>query len=187
MIVSYNDEHWKYYKLEGSAAGEYFKVSNYGRVVRRFDEGEDEKPYSATSVNGYDVINVKSSGKRHFTKYLHKVVAQLFVENPENKEFVIHLDYNKLNNKANNLKWATQSELTKHHFNNLEVILSKEKRKINQPYTKLTEGKVRLIKRKIFDPNRRTRLKMIAKQFGISEMQLWRIKSGENWGHITDY
>jgi hypothetical protein len=34
------------------------------------------------------------------------------------------------------------------------------------------------------DPNRKTRLKLIAKQFGISEMQLYRIKSGENWGHI---
>jgi hypothetical protein len=27
-------------------------------------------------------------------------------------------------------------------------------------------------------------LKMLAKQFGISEMQLYRIKSGENWGHV---
>ncbi len=25
---------------------------------------------------------------------------------------------------------------------------------------------------------------MLAKQFGISEMQVWRIKSGENWGHV---
>jgi len=30
-------------------------------------------------------------------------------------------------------------------------------------------------------------LKMIAKQFGISTMQLHRIKTGENWGHVTDY
>jgi predicted DNA binding protein len=49
---------------------------------------------------------------------------------------------------------------------------------------KLTESKVRLLKKKIFDPNRKTRLKMLAKQFGISEMQLYRIKSGENWGHV---
>jgi predicted DNA binding protein len=49
---------------------------------------------------------------------------------------------------------------------------------------KLTETDVRRIKKKIFDPNRKTRLKMIAKQFGISEMQLYRIKSGENWGHV---
>jgi DNA-binding Xre family transcriptional regulator len=40
------------------------------------------------------------------------------------------------------------------------------------------------LKKLISDPNRKTRLKMLAKQFGISEMQVSRIKSGENWGHI---
>ena len=49
---------------------------------------------------------------------------------------------------------------------------------------KLTSTQVIRIKKMINDPNRKTRLKIIAKQFGISEMQLYRIKSGENWGHI---
>jgi len=40
-------------------------------------------------------------------------------------------------------------------------------------------------KRKLLDPKRKTRMKIMAKQFGVSEMQLYRIKSGENWGHIT--
>jgi len=50
--------------------------------------------------------------------------------------------------------------------------------------SKLTEGRVRIIKKKMLDPNRRTRVRLIAKQFGVSEMQLYRIKWGENWGHI---
>jgi len=41
-----------------------------------------------------------------------------------------------------------------------------------------------LIKKKLLDPNRKTRMKMLAHQFRISEMQLYRIKSGENWGHV---
>ena len=32
--------------------------------------------------------------------------------------------------------------------------------------------------------SRKTRLKIIAKRFGVSEMQLHRIKTGENWGHV---
>lgn len=40
------------------------------------------------------------------------------------------------------------------------------------------------LKKRILDPNRKTRLRLIAKEFGISEMQLNRIKRGENWGHI---
>jgi hypothetical protein len=49
---------------------------------------------------------------------------------------------------------------------------------------KLTEAKVKILKRKLLDPNRKTRVKMLARQFGVSEMQLYRIKIGENWGHV---
>jgi hypothetical protein len=45
--------------------------------------------------------------------------------------------------------------------------------------------KVMRIKKMLQNPNRKTRIKMIAKQFGVSEMQIFRIKSGENWGHIV--
>jgi len=49
---------------------------------------------------------------------------------------------------------------------------------------KLTETKVRLIKKRVLNPNRRTRIKIIARQFGVSEMAIYRIKSGENWGWV---
>jgi DNA-binding Xre family transcriptional regulator len=41
------------------------------------------------------------------------------------------------------------------------------------------------IKKILANPNRKTRMKIIARRFGISEMQLYRIKSGKNWGHVT--
>lgn len=41
-----------------------------------------------------------------------------------------------------------------------------------------------LIKKMLARPEQKTRLKMIAKQFGVSEMQIRRIASGENWGHV---
>ena len=53
-----------------------------------------------------------------------------------------------------------------------------------KPAAKLSEAKVRVIKKKLLDPNRRTRLRIIANQFGITTTQLYRIKSGENWGEI---
>ena len=49
---------------------------------------------------------------------------------------------------------------------------------------KLNSTQVMLLKKKLHDPNRKTRLKIIAKQFGVTEMTLHRIKTGENWGHI---
>jgi len=41
-----------------------------------------------------------------------------------------------------------------------------------------------LLKKILLDPTRKTRMKILARQFGVSEMTLYRIKSGKNWGHI---
>jgi hypothetical protein len=49
---------------------------------------------------------------------------------------------------------------------------------------KLTVANVIKLKKILADPNRKIKLRALAKQFNISEMQLFRIKKGENWGHI---
>ena len=67
------------------------------------------------------------------------------------------------------------------------VIEAKKKlieHRIKSNGTKLIETQVIWLKKKLLDPNRKTRLKIFAKKFGVSEMTLHRIKSGENWGHI---
>ncbi len=46
---------------------------------------------------------------RH-SKRLHKLVAQAFLFNPENKPFVDHIDNNRRNNNLNNLRFATSQE-----------------------------------------------------------------------------
>ena len=43
-------------------------------------------------------------------KTVHRLLAEHFIENPDNKAFVDHIDQNKTNNKLNNLRWATDSE-----------------------------------------------------------------------------
>ena len=109
------------------------------------------------------------------------------MEQDESRPFVIHKNYDKKDNHYSNLQWVSRSELTAHNLKNPTVIAAKLKYKQNPKYSKLSPAKVKMIKRKIFDPNRKTRMRLIAKQFGVSEMQLYRIKSGENWGHIKDY
>ncbi|MHA7843264.1 MAG: hypothetical protein ACX93I_08095 [Winogradskyella sp.] len=69
-----------------------------------------------------------------------------------------------------------------HQWNNPTFIAAKKNQ--DPPYAKLSENNVRLIKKMLKNPNRKTRLKMIAKQFGISTTQLKRIETGENWGHV---
>ncbi len=185
MIRNFNDELWKEISLdERFSKLEQFFVSNYGRIIRK--SKTDEVLLPDRYINGYQVFYVKLENHKSKRRalYVHKIMAQTFLEQQEDHRFVIHLNYDKKDNKLSNLQWATKREKEVHQFKNP---LYETKEKFIPPHAKLNEGRVRIIKRKLFDPNRKTRLKMIAKQFGITTMQLHRIKTGENWGHVVDY
>lgn len=183
MIVNFRNEIWTPYRGEDWSEEDVYLISNYGRVLRKkkFQDKEAWELSRTSFVNEYETFWIRKKGKNNTTcAYLHLIVAKVHCLKQEDQKFVIHLDFDKTNNTASNLKWVTKSELYAHHKKNPKKIARKGK----ITYSKLTEVRVRLIKKKILDPNRRTRMRLIAKQFGISEMQLYRIKSGENWGHV---
>jgi len=66
---------------------------------------------SKLSPSGYNVVGIDSSVYR-----LHRIVAITFIENPENKEQVNHIDGNKTNNAVINLEWVTNQENQIHKF-----------------------------------------------------------------------
>ncbi len=190
-IKNYRGEAWapmKFPKQHSIHPSEIIYISNYGRLIRIVNnQPKIVKPYN---LNGYPHIKVKTTeqkiyrgSKRYIFKgyYLHKLVAQHFLEQNDGI-YVIHLDYNKTNNEARNLQWATKREKELHQWKNPKFIEAKAK--VKRPYAKLTENNVRLIKKMINDPNRKTRLKIIAKRFGVSLNQLQRIKTGENWADV---
>jgi hypothetical protein len=186
MLKLYPGERWKELLFEPGALKKRYTVSNFGRVISFVDKMEEGRLINCGLVGGYPAFRPKPFGK-YKTFYVHRLVGESFLSSPSNEhQFIIHIDHNKENNRLENLRYATKREMELHQQNSPLVKMGREKRKLIKPQQghKLSSTDVMRIKKMIFNPNRKTRLKMIARQFNISEMQLYRIKSGENWGHI---
>lgn len=97
---------WKYHPYFND-----IKVSNNGRILsRKSGKWRELKPYS----NNRGYLRVSIGHDKH--ESIHRLVAETFIPNPENKEQVNHKDGNKLNNIVSNLEWCTMSENIIHGY-----------------------------------------------------------------------
>lgn len=100
-----------------------YEISSYGRVrslgmdlrwgtVTRHQPGRilvPESQYGSKDPTSYLQVRLCVDGKR-MVKSIHRMVAEHFIPNPDNKPVVNHIDGDKTNNHVENLEWATQSE-----------------------------------------------------------------------------
>ncbi len=180
---SFWNERWVKIDFGGFEDDPHYEVSNYGRLKSFQTKPDEGVIIKGSTIQGYPSLNIRIPGRKSANRYVHKLVAEYFVKKPsEEHEFVIHLDYDKRNNYYLNLKWVTKDELTTHNKEN-PAILNRVMPRYTKNY-KLTDSKVRMIRKLLKNDN--NRLKMIAKQFGITHTQLNRIRSGENWKSLED-
>jgi len=122
----------------------------------------------------------------HYHSLIHRLVAEYFLTKPTGQHTVVaHVDHDKLNNRAGNLKWMTPAENYEHQKNSPFVIKENQdrrhRRKENSRATKLTVTKVMLLKKLL---NQGKPMKQLVKQFKITNTQIVRIKRGENWPDV---
>lgn len=173
-------ERWKELELKKGVTTKRYAISNRGRIVSfktKIEEGYILRP---RLTQGYPSVTIGREANRQ-NYYLHRLVAEYFTKQPSPKHtFVIHLDHVKENNRAENLKWVKHEDQIAHALKDPNVVL----RQNPEEGPKLDAAKVRQIKRALKAKKQPT-LKALAKQFKVSDMQIHRIKTGENWSHVT--
>lgn len=88
-----------------------YSVSNHGEVKQN-KKNKLLKPY-INKHNGYVYIYIRGNNGRYLNKRVHRLVAEAFIPNPNNLPMVNHKDFDRTNNKLDNLEWVngTQNNL----------------------------------------------------------------------------
>ncbi len=182
-------------KIQKKLDAQQQQVFKLARKLKSLKENNESKRIIADTAGLLDDLKAtlsqqfKDDLKERTINYhslLHRLVADYFLKKPTTKQTIVaHLDHNKLNNRAHNLKWMTPEENYEHQQSSPHVIKERQERRLrpkeNSRATKLTVTKVMLMKKLI---NQGKPMKQLVKIFKVTETQIIRIRRGENWAEI---
>jgi hypothetical protein len=162
-----------------------YAVSSTGRIASyKQDVEKDGKLLRGSLTTGYRTLNLHRPTKKG-TLYIHREMATIFLKRSSPKhKYVIHRNHKKLDNDIKNLRWATLEQMIGHQQDSPAKIAYKEKQANRTEGLKLTAAQVKKIKSILSSRNRNITIKKLAENYGVSEMTMYRIKSGENWARI---
>ena len=163
------DEQWRW--VVGYE--QLYSVSSYGRVM-----GKRRIRVSQVDRGGYPRMMLSKVGMQKLA-YVHRLVAQAFIEQPNGCEVVNHKDGNKLNCHVGNLEWCTDSYNCRHAR---ALGLTPNIRGADHPHAKLTEAEVREF---ISIFRKGVKMRLYADRYGVDPETLRDIIAGRTWRHIS--
>lgn len=161
------EEIWK--KIKGYP--DYY-VSNFGRVKSYYGRTNGEVLQGHLVNSGYKTVALYTAPKTSTRKSIHRLVAEAFIPNPENKPQVNHIDGDRFNNAVTNLEWVTCSENTQHAYD--KELESKGEGRYN---AKLTWDIVNEIRE---NPEGRRPIHF-ARKYGVSKSLITRVRKYKTW------
>lgn len=169
-----------------------YQVSNLGRV-KSLERLVTQRPgvtytrpeqiikhNSGAKLKGYPNLNLCRNG-RVVNALIHRLVAQAFIPNPDNKRCINHIDGDKNNFKISNIEWVTHSENTKHAF---RTGLQKQNYVFGTGHgmSKLDDVSVRVI-REAYAENKWS-YQQIANYFKMGQAAIRNIVIKRTWKHV---
>ena len=148
-----------------------YEVSNLGNVKRMQKLNNQHEPNTVLkpflTSSGYTRVQLFLHGKKR-NHFIHRLVAMAFLENPNNKTQVNHINGDKVNNKLSNLEWSTPSENGKHSYKILGRV----------PTRKINVTEIELIRQRYADGDKLTTL---SKEYEVSQATIWNICRGNTY------
>lgn len=161
-----------------------YQISNLGRVkaLAKFCKTKgDGIRYSpekimktGNDIHGYQLIGMSKNTKR-LTFKVHRLVAQAFIPNSENKPFINHKNGIKNDNNFKNLEWCTDQENMDH-----AVRTGLIKKGEDNPNSKLNEKDILRIRNEFKDFS----ISDVARKFNVDWNTIKRVITGDGWKHL---
>lgn len=154
-----------------------YLISEDGKVYKK-SKGSLFEIQQSVNRKYYSVKLSHEGYRKHC--FVHRLMAEAHVPNPENKDYVNHIDGDKLNNSIENLEWVTFAENIQHSF---ETGLNKGLIGEENGRALLNDDQVVEIYKRLQKGERSIDL---ALEFGVEQTTIGKIKRKRLWKHITD-
>lgn len=155
----------------------YYRISSFGRVQSlKNSRGNtlDEPKVMKLIISHKGYLEVSLSKKHVRKKHkVHRLVAQAFIPNPDNKEQINHINCNKLDNCVQNLEWVTAKENVRHA--QINGLIPTAYRGESNRQAKLTDDQVEQIRTEYITRDRKYRGSALAKKYNVSSTTIYDI------------
>lgn len=148
-----------------------YMISDTGLVTHRFST---ELQKTKLHKRGYVLAHIVENGEKKWV-LVHRLVATLFIPNPDQKPQVNHKDGNKTNNNVDNLEWVTNAENRRHAVEHGLIAKGDALAK------KLNSEDAERIRQEYIPYSKDNNQYSLAKKYGVTQSLIMRIVNGKCW------
>lgn len=162
------EEIWKKYN-------ERYEVSNFGRVRHVLNKKVRKTPLNH---KGYPTVCIKRDDRNRCGIAVHRMVAEVFIPNPNNLPQVNHKNGIKTDNRVENLEWITNTDNMRHAF---QVLGRKALSGIENGMASFTQEDINYIRTHYIPYDREFGINGLAKKFGVCSQTVGRVVRNQTY------